>query len=57
VAQYLAEGMQTSWIAHKLNRKVSTISTIKSNIFHKLQIDNILKLREQIGLIGVKRRK
>lgn len=56
IAQYLVEGMSTSWIASKLNRKCSTISTIKSHIFHKLQVDNIVQLKERIWLVGVKRR-
>ena len=46
IAQYLSQGMKTSLIAQTLGRKMSTISTIKTNIFKKLDVDNILKLRE-----------
>lgn len=46
VATYLSMGMRTSWIAQKLNRKSSTISTIKSSIYLKLDVDNIIELRE-----------
>ncbi|WP_221393266.1 response regulator transcription factor [Dyadobacter sp. NIV53] len=46
IAQYLSQGMKTSLIAQTLGRKMSTISTIKTNIFKKLEVDNILKLRE-----------
>ena len=48
IARYLSEGMRTSWIAEALNKKASTISTIKSTIFKKMQVDNILKLRDEI---------
>ena len=48
IAMYLSEGMKTSMIALKLDRKASTISTTKNNIFKKLEVDNILKLREVI---------
>lgn len=48
IARYLSEGMRTSWIAEVLNRKASTISTIKSTIFKKMQVDNIMKLRDEI---------
>lgn len=48
IAKYLSEGMKTSSIAQKLGRKASTISTTKNNIYKKLHVDNILKLREAI---------
>jgi DNA-binding NarL/FixJ family response regulator len=54
ITKYLCEGMTTSWIAIKLKRKVSTISTIKSHIYQKLKVDNIVKLREQFSLVRVK---
>lgn len=51
IANYLREGMKTSWIAQKLGRKSSTISTIKANIFKKLEVDNIIKLNEAIKVL------
>ncbi|GLU56220.1 LuxR C-terminal-related transcriptional regulator [Dyadobacter frigoris] len=51
IAKYLSEGMRTSWIAEVLNRKASTISTIKSTIFKKMQVDNIMKLRDEIEYV------
>lgn len=45
IAHYLSQGMKTSLIAQTLGRKMSTISTIKTNIFKKLQVGNILELR------------
>lgn len=53
IAGYLADGMRTSWIAHKLGRKSSTISTIKYNIYKKLDVDNVLALRDVIKLESV----
>lgn len=49
IARYLSEGMKTNRIANMLDRKASTISTIKSTIFRKLEVDNVVKLRELIG--------
>lgn len=49
IARHLSNGMKTSWIAVHLNRKTSTISTIKSNIYRKLSVSNILQLREIIS--------
>ncbi|MDQ6478066.1 response regulator transcription factor [Dyadobacter sp. LHD-138] len=49
IAKYLSEGMKTSRIAYLLDRKASTISTIKSTIFRKLDIDNVMKLRDRMG--------
>ena len=48
IAQYLSQGMKTSYIAEKLGLHLSTISTVKATIFHKLGVDNILKLKEAI---------
>ena len=48
IAAYLCEGMGTSMIAKKLERKASTISTIKNSIFRKMRVDNIIDLRKQI---------
>lgn len=46
IAAYLTEGRRTSWIAKKLERKQSTIATIKSNIFRKLKVDNVVDLNK-----------
>ena len=48
IAKYLSQGKKTGWIASTLDRKASTISTIKSSIFKKLKIDNIMRLRDEI---------
>ncbi len=48
IAVFLSEGRGTSWIARKLEKKPSTISTIKFNIFKKLSIDNVIKLHDFI---------
>lgn len=50
IARYLSEGMRTNRIADILDRKASTISTIKSTIFRKLEVDNVVKLRDLIGV-------
>lgn len=49
IAIYLSDGHKTSWIARELERKPSTISTIKKNIFKKLQINNIIDLRNFVS--------
>lgn len=53
IAQYLSEGLKTSVIAEKLNRKNSTISTFKKHIFQKLDVDNILKLHQVLNRAAV----
>ncbi|MCE7044351.1 response regulator transcription factor [Dyadobacter sp. CY312] len=53
IARYLADGKRPSWISQKLNRKPSTISTIKRNIFKKLAVNNVLELRERISQYDV----
>lgn len=46
IARYLSDGLSTSLIAQKLERKSSTISTIKKNVYKKLNISNIVELRK-----------
>ncbi|MDQ6480630.1 response regulator transcription factor [Dyadobacter sp. LHD-138] len=46
VALCLIRGMKTSFIAESLGLQRSTISTVKTNIFTKLGVNNILKLKE-----------
>jgi DNA-binding NarL/FixJ family response regulator len=49
IANLLCKGMRTKNIAHALQRKPSTISTIKHTIFRKLQVKNILELSKALG--------
>jgi DNA-binding NarL/FixJ family response regulator len=44
IALHMASGLKMSEISRKLNRKISTISTIKSNIFRKLNVNNVIAL-------------
>jgi len=46
IVGYLLEGMSTKFIANKLERKASTISTIKNSVYKKLGVDNIVELKE-----------
>jgi DNA-binding NarL/FixJ family response regulator len=50
IARYLSQGMKTSWIASTLGRKPSTVSTIKNNIYKKLQVENIVELKKAFSL-------
>jgi DNA-binding NarL/FixJ family response regulator len=50
VADYLVQGMSTSSIAEKTGLHLSTISTFKAAIFAKLGIDNVLALKEILGI-------
>ena len=40
----ILQGYKTSEIAKQLNLKPNTISTVKKNIFNKLQITNIVEI-------------
>lgn len=44
VAQYLLKGVGVSMIAKTLDRRTSTISTVKAKIFKKMRVDNIIDL-------------
>lgn len=44
VANLLIQGMRTASIADRLNLAVSTVSTIKFNIYRKMQVQNIVDL-------------
>ncbi|CAG5007717.1 Transcriptional activator protein ExaE [Dyadobacter sp. CECT 9275] len=57
IVKYLCQGMKTSWIAQKLGKKSSTISTYKFRIFQKLAIDNVLQLRDAIERVEVRKKK
>ena len=48
VANYLCMGKRTLQIARETDRKPSTISTIKSNIYKKLSIQNVFQLRKAL---------
>jgi len=45
IATHLINGGKTSEIARNLKRKASTISTIKANIFKKMKVNNVVKLK------------
>jgi len=42
---YPVVGRNVSWIASTLEKKLSTISTIKSNIFKKMGVSNVVELQ------------
>jgi DNA-binding NarL/FixJ family response regulator len=44
VANLLVRGLSPSHIAKEMDRKISTISTIKSNILRKTQVSNVIDL-------------
>lgn len=48
VARYLHNGMKTTWIANYLDLKSSTISTIKRNIFNKLNVASTEELSQKM---------
>ena len=50
IAEYFCEGKRTKWIANQLCRKVSTISTIKANIFRKLKVENVFQLKLKLQM-------
>jgi len=47
VAGHLCKGMSTSEIASLLNLKCSTVSTIKSNLFRKMNVTSVIELFNQ----------
>lgn len=44
VANLLVTGLSSSLIAKEMDRKISTVSTIKSNIFKKTKVNNVIDL-------------
>ncbi len=48
VAGYLTQGMSVTRIAETMNRRISTISTIKAKIFKKLKVTNVLELKDRL---------
>lgn len=48
IAKSLIQGIKTSEIAKVFGRKLGTISAMKTSIFKKLKVDNIVKLREMM---------
>ncbi|WP_177197163.1 response regulator transcription factor [Dyadobacter koreensis] len=44
IASYIAQGMKTSQISAMLGRKASTVSSIKHNIFRKLNVKSVTEL-------------
>ncbi len=49
IATLLAAGMRVTDIATKMERKISTISTVKNRIYKKLKIQNVIELRDIMG--------
>jgi two-component system invasion response regulator UvrY len=48
IASLVSEGEKTSFIAEKLGLKSSTVSTMKSKIFSKLGVHNVIELRHKM---------
>ncbi len=48
IATFLIDGSSVSEISKKLQRKTSTISTIKKNLFRKLKINNLVDLKDSL---------
>ncbi len=48
VAEHLCRGTRVSEISRLMDRKVTTISTIKRRIFERLEIENIFQLRDMM---------
>ncbi len=48
VAAYLTQGMSVTRIAEAMNRQISTISTLKSKVFKKLKVSNVLELKDRL---------
>lgn len=48
IATFLIDGASVSQISKRLQRKTSTISTIKKNLFRKLQIENLVDLKDSL---------
>lgn len=49
IANMLCMGMNTNLIADTLDRKPSTISTIKNNVLKKMGVKNVIELSQAIG--------
>ena len=49
IATYLINGNTVSYISKKLQRKVSTISTIKKTIFKKLEVTDLAELKNSLN--------
>lgn len=48
VANYLTQGMSVSRIAEVMNRQISTISTVKAKVFKKMNVANVLDLKDRL---------
>lgn len=53
VAKFLVKGMSIIEVSREMNLKNSTVSTYKTRIFEKLQLDNIADLIEVFRLHSV----
>jgi DNA-binding NarL/FixJ family response regulator len=49
IARLVSEGEKTSGIALMLGLKSSTVSTVKATVFAKLEVKNVIELREKIA--------
>lgn len=49
ISNLLVEGLRTADIAKKLDIAVSTVSTIKHNIFKKMSVDNVVDLANKVA--------
>lgn len=52
VANYLTQGMSVSKIAEAMSRQISTISTVKAKVFKKMNVGNVLDLKDRLQKDG-----
>ena len=50
IMQFLLKGHRTVEIARELKLAVSTISTVKNNIYRKMKVSNIVDLVDKVNL-------
>jgi DNA-binding NarL/FixJ family response regulator len=53
ILHYLLRGMRTKEISEKINLKMNTVSTIKTRIYSKTNVDNLKQLLEMATLYNV----
>lgn len=49
IAWYLSDGKSTSWIAERMGRARSTVSTMKKRIFDKMNVSNVVDLSRKFN--------
>lgn len=52
IAWYLSDGKSTTWIAERMGRAKSTVSTMKKRIFTKMNVDNVVDLSKIIQKVN-----